>query len=99
MTVLNLLGLVVAVLVALIAGGSAWLALRDSHRELSQAQRRERERNQELEARRQDVRTRLEETVRRVTPRRTSLKPYSPEVIAVLLLAVAAGLWVAKLVG
>jgi hypothetical protein len=96
-SVLSVLGLVVAVLVALIAGGSAWLALRDSRHELSEARRRERER--ELNARRQAARTRLEETVRRTTPRRTGLKPYSPEIIAVLLLAIAAGLWLAKLAG
>lgn len=99
MTLLNLLGLIVAVLVALIAGGSAWLALRDSHRDMSEARRRAQERNRELDARRDAARARLEETVRRVTPQRTRLKPYSPEVIAVLLLALAAGLWLAKLAG
>jgi len=98
-TLLNVLGLIVAVLVALIAGGSAWLALRDSHRDVSEARRRAQERTRELDARREAARTRLEETVRRVTPQRTRLKPYSPEVIAVVLLALAAGLWLAKLAG
>ncbi|HLZ72792.1 MAG TPA: hypothetical protein VKV26_23045 [Dehalococcoidia bacterium] len=99
MTVLNVLGLVVAVLVTLIAGGSAWLALRDSRRDLTEAQRRERERRQEPIFKREAVRSRIDETIRRAAPARTRLKPYSPEVIAVILLALAAGLWLARLAG
>lgn len=37
--------------------------------------------------------------VQRVTPPRTRLKPYSPEVLALVLVALAAGLWLSRLLG
>jgi len=35
----------------------------------------------------------------RSTPERTRLRPYSPEILAVVLVALAAGLWLSRLLG
>lgn len=37
--------------------------------------------------------------VTRFTPERTRLRPYSPEVLAIVLIALAAGLWLSRLLG
>lgn len=97
MTTLNILGAVAAVLVLLIAGGSGWLALRDGHRD-ARAARRQRAEQRPPTAPQPASRRNERPAWARYTPPRTGLKPYSPEVIAVLLLALAAGLWLARLV-
>lgn len=35
--------------------------------------------------------------IARLTPERTKLRPYSPEILAVVLVALAAGLWLSRL--
>jgi hypothetical protein len=88
---LIILGVVVAVLVILIVVGSAVLALGDSFRDLHAARKERDEAAPQPPA--------PARPAARYTPERTRLRWYSPEIIAVLLLTLAAGLWLARLVG
>jgi hypothetical protein len=86
------LGAIAAALVLVIVIGSAALALGDSFKQVHRArkERAEREAESPPPPRPRKV---------RYTPERTRLRWYSPEIIAVLLLTLAAGLWLARLVG
>lgn len=89
---LLILGIVVAALVALLVVGVAAQTLGDSFRDLGEAKRKRREREQ---AQPRPPEPRFDP--RRYTPERTRLRWFSPEIVAVLLLALAAGLWLARL--
>ncbi len=94
-TRLIVVGAVTAVLVLVVVIGSAAMALGDSFRQMNRARR---EHDEQDEGQPTPPRPRREPKPR-YTPERTRLRWYSPEVIAVLLLTVAAGLWLARLVG
>lgn len=85
-----LLGAAVVLLLLALVVGSAFQALGGSFRQLNQARDRTRDGRKAAAPRRL--------TPARYTPERTRLRWYSPEIVAVLLLSLAAGLWLARLV-
>jgi len=82
-TRLAILGIAVVVLVIALVAGAAGQALHD----LLRAHRR-------VEPR---ARRSRRPATSRFTPERTHLRPYSPEILAIVLLALAAGLWLSRL--
>ena len=90
---LLLVGGVVALLIGVLVVGTVMQVLGDSFRHLNQARDKSREsrENGTDPVRRPDP--------IRHTPRRARLRWYSPELIAVLLFSLAAGLWLARLAG
>jgi hypothetical protein len=90
---LLLVGGVVALLIVVLVVGTVLQILGNSFRNLNQARdrsRKERDSRPPAVSRPDPI---------RYTPRRTRLRWYSPALIAVLLLSLAAGLWLARLVG
>ena len=90
---LLLLGGVVALLIVMLVLGTVMQVLGDSFRHLNKARDKSREtrENRTAPVHRPDP--------IRYTPRRTRLRWHSPELIAVLLFSLAAGLWLARLAG
>ena len=86
---LVVLGLGVIALVLALVIGFAWQALSDITR--SRQKGRPRAANQPRSRRAQTP------LLTRLTPERTKLRPYSPEILAVVLVALAAGLWLSRL--
>jgi hypothetical protein len=91
-TRLIVLGVITAAVVLVIVVGSAVMALGDSFRELHSARRDREERGPRVPP------PSPPRKPARYTPARTRLRWYSPEILAVLLLTLAAGLWLARLV-
>ena len=81
------LGIAVCALVAALVVGLAWQTLNDLFK--SSGKRRSST----------PARHRTPRLVDRFTPERTRLRPYSPEILAVVLVALAAGLWLSRLLG
>ena len=82
------LGIAVCALVAALVVGVAWQALSDMFKSNPS-------RKTPPAARRRPT----PGIAARFTPERTRLRPYSPEVLAVVLVALAAGLWLSRLIG
>jgi hypothetical protein len=80
------LGIAVCALLAALVVGVAWQALKDMFKSNATGGR-------QSAARRRPPST----LAARFTPERTRLRPYSPEVLAVVLVALAAGLWLSRL--
>ncbi len=101
-TRLVLLGIAAAVVMLVLIAGTVFQLMRDSFKALREAQEKQ---EAECDAAplpppRPRVSTpRRERSAERYTPRRTGLRWHSPEIAAVLLLALAAGLWLARLAG
>ncbi len=102
-TRLLLLGIAVAVVMLVLIAGTVFQMMRDSFKALHDAQEKQAAERGPLPrqpAPRDDSAARRNDPARnRYTPRRTTLRWYSPEIAAVLLLALAAGLWLARLAG
>jgi hypothetical protein len=81
------LGLALIALVLAVVVGFAWQALGD----LFKGKRPSRPRAV-VQRRRKTP-----DLIAKLTPERTKLRPYSPEILAVVLVALAAGLWLSRL--
>src|SRR5689334_12288087 len=93
---LLLLGIAAGVVVVALVVGSAYQVLRDSFRQLRGSQHRDQTARPPAASR---IRPSTDVRATQHTPRRTKLRWFSPEIVAVLLLALAAGLWLARLTG
>lgn len=94
---LVLLGFAVGAVVLVLVAGTIFQLMRDSFKSLHDAQKKqlsERGAAPPPPARRKEGQKKGAE---RYTPQRTRLRWYSPEIVAVLLLALAAGIWLARL--